>query len=866
MKILALFVAILITTSMAALAVPAQAQELEHGGQPTVGYEGPSAIPAGETADYTIKSEAFLSVSPNPIGVNQELLVNVWTTFPSGEGKYQVGYTVHITRPDGTTEDVNLKSYVADGTSWFTYKVTQTGEWKFQFSFAGEYFPAGYYISGQYSTAREGLFANAIYNPSVYVSPAESPVVSITVQDDMVVSWHSALPTDYWSRPIQPNNREWSAIGGNYPWTQPLIAGIDGQCSWDDEWYGPFVTAPNTPHIVWKRQGAVSGIIGGEAGTYSALNNPGTPDVIYMGRAYDTRYENINGVPTNCAVCYNLQTGELYYAIPVNDGGVTPTYINYVSPEAASATGTVPGSEAASNLVVDLLTLSGSGNNMILYKIDPYTGRVTTNVSLPNIGTTMFYRNGYFLSYSAYDTEYFSPAENITTARSTTGYLVNWSTVGSSANFASRIDSNISVTIPNSLRTIYTVGSYGSLGAYDPDTGITVIEDRFIYGGYYGSNFWAIDLVHGGQTLWNISTSVNEMESGYRPTNTWCRNGRFIAEMELGFWQARDIRTGQILWETHMNDPPWGEFWMYDEAAYQDILYGVGYTGVWALNETNGDVVFHYVDPAVPFETPYTSANNTMSAYSVQTIRVADGKLYVTNTEHTPSQPTTRGWGLICLDAITGEKLWKISGTQMTAGPAADGYLTASSSYDGYMYVLGKGQSATTVTSTPSITAQGSKVMIEGTVLDMSPAQPGTACVSDDSMGTWMDYLQLQMPIDGIYHNATVKGVDVMLYAIDDNGNSIEIGTATSDTSGKFAYAWAPPHEGMYKITATFAGSESYGSSWDETNISVEQAAVTTTPDTVVQTSADNTSLLYGIMVLVIIAIVIGIFALVRKH
>ncbi len=580
----------------------------------------------------------------------------------------------------------------------------------------------------------------------------------------------------------------------------------------------------------------------------------------------EAKQEHIQHLTTQEHPTLSIWAGELYYAIPVNDGGVTPTYINYVSPEAASATGTVPGSEAASNLVVDLLTLSGSGNNMILYKIDPYTGRVTTNVSLPNIGTTMFYRNGYFLSYSAYDTEYFSPAENITTARSTTGYLVNWSTVGSSANFASRIDSNISVTIPNSLRTIYTVGSYGSLGAYDPDPGITVIEDRFIYGGYYGSNFWAIDLVHGGQTLWNISTSVNEMESGYRPTNTWCRNGRFIAEMELGFWQARDIHTGQILWETHMNDPPWGEFWMYDEAAYQDILYGVGYTGVWALNETNGDVVFHYVDPAVPFETPYTSNNNTMSVYSVQTIRVADGKLYVTNTEHTPSQPATRGWGLICLDAVTGEKLWKISGTQMTAGPAADGYLTASSSYDGYMYVLGKGQSATTVTSTPSITAQGSKVMIEGTVLDMSPAQPGTACVSDDSMGTWMDYLQLQMPIDGIYHNATVKGVDVMLYAIDDNGNSIEIGTATSDTSGKFAYAWAPPHEGMYKITATFAGSESYGSSWDETNISVEQAAVTTTPDTVVQTSADNTSLLYGIMVLVIIAIVIGIFALVRKH
>ncbi len=71
------------------------------------------------------------------------MLVNVWTTFPSGEGKYQVGYKVTITNPDGTTEDVNLKSYVADGTSWFTYIPQTVGTWTFVFNFAGEYFPAG---------------------------------------------------------------------------------------------------------------------------------------------------------------------------------------------------------------------------------------------------------------------------------------------------------------------------------------------------------------------------------------------------------------------------------------------------------------------------------------------------------------------------------------------------------------------------------------------------------------------------------------------------------------------------------------------------------------------------------------------------
>ena len=35
----------------------------------------------------------------------------------------------------------------------------------------------------------------------------------------------------------------------------------------------------------------------------------------------------------------------------------------------------------------------------------------------------------------------------------------------------------------------------------------------------------------------------------------------------------------------------------------------------------------------------------------------------------------------------------------MSKGAIADGYLTAANSYDGYMYVFGKGKSATTVTA-----------------------------------------------------------------------------------------------------------------------------------------------------------------------
>jgi len=845
---------VLLMASVTILAIqvqPVQAQTVSASGGDSGGYEGPTTIPAGQTADYTINDLAFLSVSPHKIGLGQELLVNLWITFPSGEGKYMVGYKVTITAPDGTKEDVNLRSYVADGTSWFTYVPTQIGDYTFVFNFAGEYFPEGYYSGGQYSTTRTGAFSSAIFNPSDYCAPATSNVVVVTVQNDLISSWQSPLPTDYWTRPIQPNNREWAAIGGNYPYSYSVSFGAN---AWNDNWYGPFITAPNTPHIVWKQQGALAGIIGGETGQYSASGSAGTPSVIYMGRCYQTMTVLLNGVPTSSAVSYDLRTGEQYYAIPTAQGGITPTLINYVF-----------GTGEASGASAELFTVSGSGSNIRLYKINPYTGAVTSNISLPAIGTAQFfYLGGYMLSYLSFRNNQVNNS-GIVLTKSTTGFLVNWSVTGTSTNFNTRIVSNITVTIPNSYRTMYEIGSYGALAAYDPDTGITINQNRFIYGGFYGSSYEAVNLVT-GQSLWNISTDVNLMESAYRPTNAWCRHGIYVAEMERGYWQARDEFTGKILWETKMNDAPWGEFWMYDEAAVGDLIIGTGYTGVWAIHEKTGEIAWHYVDPAVPFESPYNSANGTIDSYSVQNIRIADGKAYIANSEHTASMPNTRGWGLICLNVTTGEKLWKISGTLMEVGPAADGYMISSSAYDGYRYCLGKGLSQTTVTAPQTAVAQNSKILIQGTVLDMSPAQPGTPAIADNDMGTWMDYLQLQMPIDGIYHNITVKGVPVTLYAIDSNGNPVSIGTTTSDTSGSYQIEWTPPTEGLYKITATFAGSNSYGSSWAETGLTVGPAPTPAPTPPIAAAPIDYTMTIVGMGIAIIIVVaIVGALILMRR-
>jgi len=662
------------------------------------------------------------------------------------------------------------------------------------------------------------------------------------------------FPICYWTRPIQPNNREWNVIACNYPWEGT----IGGANAWHDRYYGPYVTAPNTPHIVWKEVGAIAGIIGGETGNYATQSGAGTPSVIYQGRCYQTMTVPINGVPTSCAVSYDLRTGKQYYAIPTALGGITPTHISYFQ----GVDTAVPGAGEAASFGVELHTVSGGR----LYKINPLTGARTVNITLPTgLGTAeFFYRNGYYLSYQSVISNRVNNS-GIVVTKSTTGNLVNWTVQGSSSNFNSRIVSNITVTIPGSYRTLYQIGSYGAMAAYDPDSGITINQNRFIYGGYYGSSLEAVSLVT-GQALWNWTSDVNVMESAYRPTNAWNRHGIYIAEMERGYLKAWNQATGAVLWESHIPDLPWGEFYLYDEAAYEDMVLVTGYTGVWAFNETNGDIVWHFNDEAVPFETPYMSGNFTEASYAVQNIRVADGKVYVQNSEHTPTQPATRGWGLICLNVTTGEKLWKIMGTMMGIGPAADGYMVTSSNYDGTKYVLGKGQSATTVTAPLTTVAKGTSVLIQGTVLDMSPASPNTPAIADESMDTWMDYLHLQMPIDGIFHNETVKGVPVTLIAFDSNGNPVDIGTATSDSSGAFQFAWTPPAEGVYKVTATFAGSDSYGDSWAETGLSVGPAPVIQEPPAQ-PTPIDYTLTIVGMGIAIIIVVaIVGALILMKKH
>ena len=154
--------------------------------------------------------------------------------------------------------------------------------------------------------------------------------------------------------------------------------------------------------------------------------------------------------------------------------------------------------------------------------------------------------------------------------------------------------------------------------------------------------------------------------------------------------------------------------------------------------------------------------------------------------------------------------------------------------------------------------------------MDQSPAQPNTPAISDASMSTWMDYLHFQMPIGGIYNNITVTGVPVSIDATDPNGNFVHIADVTSDMSGTFGYTWMPATAGDYKITATFMGSDSYGSSYAQTYANVVSApASSSTPAPTASGLATTTDLMTYIVVGVvamIIALAIATVLILRKH
>jgi hypothetical protein len=495
-----------------------------------VGIAGP--LPAGVTPAVNTQTVCSLSVRPRLVGLGQSVLVNAWLCPATQNIRNVRGYKFTFTKPDGTTTVFTTDSENATAAIWFDYPIDMVGAWTVKCEFPGTYF------NGTNNQATE----------SAYYQPSTSKTQSFTCQADFNPSWPAeALPTDYWTRPVDFSHRDWWPILGNYP-----ANGYDGTT--DPQWstrypdtnplwssaYGliPWVQGPQSSHIAWIETNNPAGVVGGQMGqegntiASDLSTSPYLCNLVYGGRGYrmvskPVPINNSMLMPTspNTWQSFDLRTGQVYW----EQTGITqaPTFIEYTKSVTTAAI-------SADAVTASLVYLSTTR----LIKYNPNTGAATANVSIsvtPTIsGTT--YRNGYVLSI-----------QNLGNTSAPNYRLINWTTSGTSTNFATRVVSN----------TSYALSSVPSVA--DWSTGYAAaVSGRTVANVYIGVNVTGYNLWT-GQTLW---TTYIDQASLFSGSCTVADHGKVAFSLSrlgdsYGRYMAYDLATGNKAWESDIMPYPW---------------------------------------------------------------------------------------------------------------------------------------------------------------------------------------------------------------------------------------------------------------------------------------------------------------------
>ncbi|MBC7129968.1 PQQ-binding-like beta-propeller repeat protein [Candidatus Bathyarchaeota archaeon] len=639
------------------------------------------------------------------------------------------------------------------------------------------------------------------------------------------------LPTDYWTRPIYAENKGWWQVADNWL-MQCYNTPIRDFCVTTA--FAPYTSAPESPHILWTKQIIFGGIAGGPFGDkkyYTGLSYEQfyTP-LILEGRIIYVEHPPTSGVDVFGTRCIDLYTGEDIWFIE----GASIDFAQIYDIENPNEHG----------LIAHLWDVSGPVANTTAEIYDAFTGRylfTITNITWGGLqrfaaGPTIFGPKGEILSY------YLDNVNN---------RMILWNSslaihrafpwiggeVGEiySPGMGAVVDGRLGVQWNVSIPDLPGNPSISVIGE-----GYILAQDRVPVQqpGQYSSQFIYIDVAFDAKTGEMLWTHNRTLYQAYLRRPMVISEGKYVmmdeAELRL---HCYDIRTGEELWVSDSMPSGWDIFTYQIHIAYGKV-YTTSYSGhVYAYDLNTGELAWDFYMGNAGKETVYGS----WPTYNGFTI--ADGKIYIANDEHSPDSIAWRGGKLWCLNATTGKLIWSISG--WLRNPAiADGYLTALNYLDGKVYTIGKGPSATTVYVERDVIPLGSTVLIKGTVLDQSPAQPDTPAVAKESMSAWMEYLHMQKPCP-----QEVKGVPVDLYAIYPDGSYKYVDTVTTEplAGGIYGLAWTPPMEGTYTIIAVFNGDESYGSSSAGTILHVTaappEAPSPATPEQIEQISQQVTPL-----------------------
>ena len=863
---------------------------------------------------WDIPTWSYVSASPRTVGVGEYTQIVFWLDKypPTAGGSTGDAWRTHyidITKPDGTKTTLGPLTSGPVGSYWTTYTPDQVGNYTIVHRFMGQVLGRGIEPPNIRGIPYVGDFFEA----------STSDPFTLTVTEDPSEQWQEPpITTGYWERPINVANRYWSELASNWLggswlvndfqrwgqgpntshilWAKPVIDGgipdasfepaqhgqtVDYEGFFDDPIimngkiyyntgmmpeYGYYCVDLLTGEELWYKNGTDNGLGakysldnlggGGDSGPLLAQSHM----MLDFGQQF--HYYSLNG---EGVLSYLWMTqGDTWHMLDANTGNWIMSLEN------------VPGGEE----------ITDQDGSIVMFDYDDDTGNFlawNTSQSIPppqpsgtgqqqwepRIGATID---------AVHDTSWteYGPSgpgvpgspgssgthwfEDDILPRS--GYTMNVTgPVGLQAdNMYVLQDEN---RVPKMLFGIeYSGGEYINFGTTGLPQEFSAWAVRIDQDGPYSpfpekSFTQNTNLGYSVTLLWEKTIPYPAGDgaifgSGIGPSyedqvfTLWCKETR----QHWGY----SLEDGSLLWGPTESQDSWD---MYDrDGGDSRIAYGNLYSGnyggiLYCYDIQTGVLKWTYDLTGIGYESPYGN-------YPLEFGPIADGKLYLYSGEHSPTTPLWRGSYLRCVDAFTGEELWKSLNFVEGIG-LADGYIVTGDWYDQRMYCYGKGPSATTITAPDVATTFGDAIMIRGTVTDQSPGAKGTPAIADEYMDAWMEYLYKQQA-----KPANAVGVTVKLSTYDPNGNYQDIGTTTVDTNGNFGKSWMPAVPGDYYILAEFLGSESYGDSSATTYLSVSEAPEATPPPDPTPGPQTDTYIA-GSTIAILAGIAIAVFLILRK-
>ncbi|MDR2700343.1 MAG: PQQ-binding-like beta-propeller repeat protein [Nitrososphaerota archaeon] len=748
----------------------------------------------------------FVDTVPRTAGVGQAVLVNFGLLnylAVDGDGW---NVTVTITDPNGKTSTL-------EGMTWSTGTV-------------GKYFVPD--TLGTYNL--QCNFERVYYNASTaslrgWYAASKSNVVELVVQADPKQDYPGYdVPDSYWTRPIDPQLREWWSISGSWV-ARPRNA------------YAPYNDAPDSAHILWTMPigDTLGGLSGGDTwqigyqngdayeGKFVGAviiagvlyyNTGGTYNQATAGNANSGAMGVVNGsVPhqRNTIVAVDLHTGKTLWEKSYNFG---------TDNDARISQGQILVWDCLNNRgVFAYLWLGNSGN---MYAVEPRTGGLVYNMTNVPAGTIYYGPNGEMLKYQLvnYGT---TESPNWHLLQWNSSYVVHKGKVSMMESWGSQVqgvtydaaargyDLNVSISTPltGNIMTVFPADRVIVGRANVEDVTLSAISLKsgevgrllFTNERWSSPSVWQ-DLMMGSQTGW-MTYSIDDYVAIY-----WAK--------EIRVHYAFSLENGKFLWATEpqIYADAWTDSPSSEKLVAYNRLYAASCGGiVYCYDIKDGKLLWTY-----EAEDKYTESYITENWW-LMPVFISDGKIYLGHMEHSALEPKPRGAPFLALDAITGDLVWEIDGAfrQTRWGGRAiigDSIIVTQDTYDQQIYAIGKGPSSMTVIAPDVAVAVNTPVLIRGTIMDVSPGTDstelklrfpnGVPAVSDESMSEWMLYVYKQFP------QQMATGVSIRIDAIDPNGNYVTLGDTVSDANGKFSFTFTPDKDGQYNIYAFFDGSDSY--------------------------------------------------------